>query len=401
MKKINLLIIILICLFIINVKADMGPPTVIEQEVMVTNKSGATCYENGKKTKKVIPYGTTLKVYEDINGSYIYVTDEKKYNCDVKYSDVSSKTQNFSLDNEEVEKMTPTRGIILAKGGLNMRKGPSVTYSKIMTIPQNALVTITHRAGSYWYYAEYGDKSGWITGMDGYFGYDSKEVVISPEPMKIYSTYDKKAVLGKIPANTEITDYINLVNRADSDVAHYVSYNGTKGYVEQMMYKTDGVGKIKLLKDYEVHDMDGKLVRKITPQELEYTMIDEFNNIYVSDKKIALSLEDDEFEFIKKVNKLTKTKGYLGEGIFGEEKVDKLKAEETKEETSEPVKKIDNNPNSTDTKDIIIICLLAGIFIALTALVIIKLVNSKKNKKVKIFNQPVEEESTEIDKPEE
>ena len=41
--------------------------------------------------------------------------------------------------------------------------------------------------------------------------------------MKIYSTYDRKAVIGKIPANTEITDYINLVTRSDYDISHYSS----------------------------------------------------------------------------------------------------------------------------------------------------------------------------------
>ncbi len=235
MKKISLLIITIVCLFVVNVKADMEPPQIIAHKVMVTNKDGASCYENGKKTDKVIPYGTTLEVDHDIDGSYIMVSNDDYY-CLVKYSDVSSKTQSFSLNDEKVEKITPVKGLILAKGGLNMRKGPSVTYSKIMTVPQNAIVTLTHKAGTYWYYCEYNGHNGWITGMDGYFGYDGKETLISYEDVKIYSTYDKKAVIGKIPANTEITDYVNLINYTNSNISHYVIYNGTKGYVNKMLY---------------------------------------------------------------------------------------------------------------------------------------------------------------------
>ena len=201
MKKSKLLIICFICMFVFNVKADMGPPMVASHEVMITNKNGAICYDNGKKTKTVIPYGETFIINMDVSDGYIYVNYKDK-GCDVKSSDISSKTQKFDMNNKEVEKITPVKGIILAKTGLNMRKGPSVTYSKIMTIPKNAIVKLTHKSGTYWYYAEYNGTSGWITGMDGYFGYDGKEVLYSPEPMKIYSTYDKKAVIGKIPANT-------------------------------------------------------------------------------------------------------------------------------------------------------------------------------------------------------
>ena len=384
MKKISILIITVVCLFVVNVKADMGPPSIAKHDVMVTNKDGAQCYEykDNKyvKTKTIIPYKTILSVSIDISGSYITVeSDNSEYNCDVKYSDVSAKTQSFSLSDEEVEKITPVKGIILAKGGLNMRKGPSVTYSKITTVPQYAIVNLTYKAGSYWYYCEYNDHKGWITGMDAYFGYDGKETLIYYEDMKIYSTYDKKAVIGKIPANTEITDYINLVNRADFGISHYVIYNGTKGYVDRMLYKTDGVGKIKLTKDYDIKEEDGTLIKKLTPQELEYNMITGTGTFYLPEKKIEAYIHKDYYEYVKKADVLVKTKGYIGEGLFGEEKQEKTdptptetKEEKDEEETENKTKK------GMSTRDIIIICLLGGIFLALTAIVIIKLVNGKK-----------------------
>lgn len=390
MKRNNLLIIIVICMFVVNVKADMGPPIIARHEVMVTNKDGAKCYNSGSKKDIVIPYGKTLTIDTDVINGYIHVYYDD-ISCDVKSSDISSKTQKFSLDDKSVTKITPVRAIILSKTGLNMRKGPAVTYAKIMTVPNNALVTLLYQSGTFWYYCEYNGTSGWITGMNGYFGYDGKETLISHNAMKIYSSYDKKAVIGKIPANTEITDYVNLVIRSEFDIAHYVSYNGTIGYVEDMMYQTTEQGKIKLLKDYEVTNEDGKLEKKITPQELEYNMISRYGALYLPEKKLVLGFNDDEIEYLKKVDVKVKDKGYLGEGIFGEEKVSKL---ENKEEVKEEIK--DNVVNKTNTKDIIIICLLAGIFITLTALIVIKLINNKKNKQLTNKNEQDEYNNKEV-----
>lgn len=395
MKKINYLVIVFICLFIVNVKADMGPPMIVEHDVMVTNKNGAQCYDyDGKKMDKVIPYGTTLQVYQEISGNYIDVQDTKgEYVCQVKYSDVSAKTQSFDLKNENVYKMEPKKVIILANGGLNLRKGPSVTYSKILTIPQYTVVTVSYQAGNYWYYTTYNGKSGWITAMNGYVGFEGEATLINYKKIDIYD--NKGKVIGTIPANTEITNYLSVNNGLGKEYGYYVIYNNIKGYIyNNVYYKVDSPGKIKLKEDYDVTDDNGKLIKKITAgQELEYTMFDDSYgfDFYVPEKNTNIVLMGDQFEYIKKANTLVKKTGYLGEGLYGEKKegTDVTPTPNTTEpEIDEP--KEENN-NSLTTKDIIIICLLGGIFLALTALVIIKLVNSKKNKPVIISeNKPKE-----------
>ena len=396
MKKIKLFIIVLISLFVINVKADMGPPSVAEHEVVVTNKNGAVCYEysGAKYTKSnvTIPYKTTLSVIDDINDSYISVfSDVKEYNCTVKYSDVSAKTQSFNL--KSAKEITPVKAVILAKGGLNMRVGPAVTYSKIITIPQYAVVTLTHKSGSYWYYCKYGDKSGWITGMNGYFGYEGKEVLYFDEDVVIIDSYNNGKKIGTIPANTEITDYLNIVSRG-IDYEYYVSYNGVKGFVRKMYYKTDGTGKIKLVKDVEIRNEAGELTKKLLAnQELEYTMMNEYGEFYIPSKKLLLSVKSDEFEYVTKADVKVKTSGYIGEGLFGEKNNDNNTITPasnetnngTEEQNEESKNDIPNNEGMS-TKDIIIICLLAGIFLSLTAIVVIKLVNSKKSKPVVVNN---------------
>ena len=385
MKR-NSLLLLFICLFVINVKADMSPPAIVPHKVMVTNKNGAQCFQNGKKMDLIIPYGTTLDVFYDISGSYIYVTDgdNNKYNCDVKYSDVSSKTQSFNMNDAEVEKITPVRAIILPKGGINLRKGPSVTFSKITTVPQYSVVTLTHHAGTYWYYTNYNGNNGWLTSINYYLGLEDNKVLISPTPVKVYDTKTGK-VIGTIPANTDITNYLKLVSEKIDEPNYYVIYNGIKGYIKEELYeKIDAIGKIKLTKDYELKDDNGNLSKKLTVgRELEFSMRKYQDDLYIPELKKDLYFTPDEFEYIINPKVLTKESGYLGEGLFGEEKIERTTPEPSNNE-SDPIDPSKETPdNGLSTRDIIVIALLGGIFLALTALVIIKLVNSKKKDKIK------------------
>ena len=69
---------------------------------------------------------------------------------------------------------------------------------------------------------------------------------------------------------------------------YYVIYNGIKGYVREMYYKTQDVGVIKLLKDVEItEEYTGKLIKKLTKdQELKYNMKSYENTFYLMDKKL-------------------------------------------------------------------------------------------------------------------
>ena len=373
MKNIRLVILVIFCFLIIDVKAE-AMPHVISHQVMVTNKDGVVCYHNGKKSDEVIPYKTMLTASYDIVGNYINVVNDK-YDCDVNYSGVSANNQKFDLDTKGTEIINQVRAIVLPSTGLNLRIGPSVTYTKIITIPQNAIITLTHKAGIYWYYTEYNGKSGWVTAMNNYIGFDYNNVLINYEKTKIYSN-NGKTVLGTIPEDTEITDYIKLESINEDDFKYYVIYNGTKGYIKDMLYKTDTIGKIKLLKEVEIKDEKGNPIKKMTrDSELEYTMVNDNNAFYFPEKKALLNLDTKEYEYITKAKTKIKDKGYIGEGIFGEEKKErdvKSLEKEVEDDT------IENKDDPTNVRDIIIICLLGGILVALIILVIIKIKNNKK-----------------------
>ena len=391
MKKIKLFIIILICLFVVNVKADMGPPGIISHKVMVTNKNGAQCYINNEKgnkekTKEIIPYKTNLEVFIDIDGSYINVTSVEKnedgtykYDCMVKYADVSAVNQNFNMNTNQVEKINTTKAIVLASGGINLRKGPSVTYSKLTTIPQYTVVTLTHNAGDHWYYTKYNGNSGWITGMSGYVGRESSNILYSNKAVKVYDSKGKN--IGTIPANTPIEKYLVLDYDMNFRYQYYVIYNNIKGYVnDEMLIKLDTPGKIRLTKDYELVIGDGDSTKKFSKgREFEYTMIGATDyEFYIPEVKEVLTLSKSNYEYVKKANVSVKESGYLGEGLFGEKKEEKVEpVKPVNEEVEDPVIPEEENKGMS-TKDIVIIGLLAGIFLALTSLVIIRLVNSKK-----------------------
>ena len=378
MKKIKLLIITVICLFIVNVKAEVNPPSVVQHEVMVTNKEGAVCYENDKKTDKVIPYGKMLIVITDINGKYISVYNEKEdTSCLVKYVDVSAKTQEFSLTNKEVNKITSVNAIVLANGGLNLRRGPSVTYSKRLTVPQYSVINLTHKAGTFWYYTTYNGTSGWVTAMNNYLGRDGKEVLYSYKSVEIHDPKTEK-VIGKIPENTEITDYVIIDNDYQSNAGYYVVYNGLKGIIHDVYYKIDSPGKIKLTKDHDIVYNNEKVKKLTANQELEYTMVEAGNPLafYVPSKQGTIYFADEEdFKYITKVKISVKNKGYIGEGLYGEEKTKEPEPIKVEEETKESIIEKDNR---SSIKEILIIVLLVGIFISLIALIIIKIMNSKK-----------------------
>ena len=406
MKKIKLLIILFVCLFAVNVKADMGPPTVAEHEVMVTNKSGAQCYDDeSKKTDVVLPYGKIVKVFEDISGNYIRIFDDEIENCKVKYSDVSAKTQDFKLTGENVTKIDTVKAVVFAKGGLNMRKGPSVTYSKKTTVPQYAVVTLTHKSGTFWYYATYNGVSGWITSMNGYLGIDGKNILINPSDVNIYDSVGKMVKgegkpIGKIPANTEITNYVSIANDYESFGGYYVVYNSVKGYISNMYYKLESPGTFTLLKDYDIYDQKADKDKKLTAnQDLEYTMIynfrDNSSGLYVPSKNGIVYPTDAKIKYIKQAKEAIKESGYIGEGLFGEKKEEKTDPK-TPTNTNEPeVEPVIEENKGLSTRDMVIIGLLGGIFLALTALVIIKLVNGKKKitkEEEPVINRVSEEE---------
>lgn len=408
-RKLNLLLIGMLLIGILNVKADAGPPMVAEYEIIVSNKEGATCYSYNYDTKKyvkgnkVVPFGTVYSIYDESMNGYLSIYQD---GCDyLKTSDIKTKKDSFGVDNDSVEKITPVKAVILAKGGLNMRKGPAVAYSKITTIPQYSIVTLEYRAGTYWYYADFNGKKGWISGINQYFGYDADYILYSYTDTDIYDVNNKDKVIGTIPALTEVTDFLEVVYaHVDTggiyEFSYYVNYNGVKGFVRDMTHKVKG--QVKLLKKANIYD-GKKIIKTVGANEiLDFTIYDGYygdGSFYIPSCKGVLQItyeeNDNSFEIIGDVVDLKKTTGFIGSGLFGE-----------KSDTTNPPIIDGNNEEINDTKEdkkdepisskmsdeMLIVCVLGSIIVALVIIIIILLVNKNKAKQVKINSDTKKEE---------
>ena len=396
-KVVNLIILIFVFSFFVNVKADMGPPSVIKYYVTVVNKDGAACYDYTEKGyvkgAKTVPYGKEYYVVDEVeNNKYVYIySDDDNQSCLVSLSDIMIKNGNFDIKSEEVVKIDESKAIIFAKGGLNLRKGPAMSYSKIITVPQYSVVKVKYRAGTYWYYAEYSGKEGWISAINGYFGYDSSDVLYDINDVKIYNADNK--VIGTIPKYTEITDYVKFPVPERFQYNYFVNYKGGKGYVIEMSNKIDG--ELKLLNDAYIYSGNKVIDKAKSGDTVKFTVMKPGKNIsadnpyltdyifYVPSLKGTMNLRNDdkkkEYTIIKDDN-VKKMSGYIGEGLFGEIKEEK----EIKEEIEEKVENnsVDNSKNNNNMTEIIIICVLSSIIGALTCFIVIKLVNNKKKEEI-------------------
>ena len=394
MKK-RWILILLISMFLIDVQA-LELPKVVAYKAMITNKDGAVCYNESKKAKDdiTVPYKTLFNVEYDANNGLIYVKNDD-YECFIKTDDLGAMDSEFNLNNKEIEKVQNVKALVLNSSGINLRKGPATSFRKIVTVPNNAIVDIKYKAGTYWYYVDYDGKLGWLTSMNQYVGYEDDKVLVNNKTTYIYDS--KNRSMGNIPANTEISTYLKLTTFYDDDPLYYVVYNGIKGYVHEMYYKTNGDGKIRLLNDVDVLNEHGNPYKKLSKgMELSYSMRKGENSFYFSDNDLVLDLNPDDYEYITEAKIRVKETGYIGEGLFGEEKKEIVR--DTKEEV-EPNNEVIQEKEERSNFSMIefIIGVLLGVLVGILIFVIVKMTNKKKDKFDKIFDSdnPKKEEKKE------
>lgn len=377
MKK-YVILLILILGIVLNVKADMGPPSVISYDIIITNKDGAYCYEGSyvgsnlvyKKTNKKLSYGREYNVWLETGDEYVSVSDydEEIYDCFLSVNDVIAKNDEFDLNNEEILKIEKVKAIVLNKDGVLMHKGPASAYSKVTTIPVGSIIEISYKAGTYWYYTEYKGYYGWISGDNHAFGFDNDNLLFTTIETNIYD--NNRNIIGKIPAYTNVSNYLELPYHENN--MYYVNYNGILGTVDFIDNKVEG--KIKVLKDTKLVDDKKNVLKTISfNQEVVYdvaiyaTYPEDNTSFYIEKDKGWLifspnsKYEMDSFQQVIESKNIKKTSGFIGEGYFGENAY--------------------SNTPKNNNSEIIIICVLSAILLAITILIIIKLINNKKEKR--------------------
>ena len=118
----------------------------------------------------------------------------------------------------------PASGIkyVIGEGGVNVRTEPSASSAKLTTMPQNAMVTVLGKSGS-WYYVEY------MTGKTGYMAgqYLSDAPYVTPTPF----------VPSVTPGTYDYNDNLDLNDNVFLDALAYTGYNLEKHRADGMMWK--------------------------------------------------------------------------------------------------------------------------------------------------------------------
>lgn len=335
MKKIFLsLAVILLSLFAFPTKvyADAGLPfePYLFDQVMISNKEGAKFYKYDirsfsydKEPKYVIPYGEIV----DINGKGGSTTHHALISLNykgtfgvIREEDVKPLIDFYEPTDENQELDDE---IYVYKEGGYLYKGPSYIFDKVMEeeIPVGTILKAdknneykrTSSGNGEWYYVEYEDKAGWITGGIEIYDYDGQyfNTDVSPYAQYIHTKgivkdktviySENEDIVGTIQGDQEYESYyqkdMTIKSFKDYPYLHTFSYIKTEtleGWVSDYCLLTEGVNKLSsyILSDGSISIYDSDLSTEIAKGRIsgEY-IIKQFGYR----KK---SLEDYKYEFV-------------------------------------------------------------------------------------------------------
>ena len=380
MKKILKSLILLLAIFPLLVKADMGAPQVRQYEIVVVKEGGIDYFEDpdyqkvaGHLNKEAVV--TVVMEFDDITN--IMVDNQYYY---IKREGVIAKENEVTPSSSGVKKQVKIKkAIVNNKNGVEVKKGPASIYETVGIIPYNTELTWQYyidNEGMTYIYIEKDGIKGWIDIL--------KESVLIENDNTYLITSDINTECGIIPANKimqasyatdmwsgkTIFDYKNCRVEKES--------RGTEIAIVLDKLPTNKISVDTTI--YENVDFSGKAIATI-PKNEEFIEIanvtdrgDEYSTMFVKYQEnygwIKVDYENSE---------------YTGNTVSSEEIVKKLSLEKEEEHKVEetPVQEEKEEPKKEEstTKDTIIMAVIAGVGLAIAALGLIILVN-KKNSKV-------------------
>lgn len=214
LKSLVLLVVALLLMTQTSVHADMGAPTFISYQMQVINPNGVPYYNYDDSLKGTVPKDTIVTIdYESYKG------ESKFYS--IKFKDATNKEQNGRLKNlnglvmakdeltiEDAKNDsyfhkydTKKKALVYKDGGVAIRKGPSSAYAEVGRLEEGTIVEYEYSIGSdgddsTYIYIETNNVKGWIIALE-------KEVLVQNDAMYIFRV-DKVTPKGTIPANTII-----------------------------------------------------------------------------------------------------------------------------------------------------------------------------------------------------
>ena len=405
MRK-TLLIIVMFVIAILSIPiiafADMDAPGVEPYKAHISKVEGVEYFDYTGKAIGKLNYGDVITVYyeyenhetKELNADFKLPNDEEGGMYSIRIEDikpVESKVENLKVSQSNKKELT-----ILKEGGIELSKGPAYVYEKTGVVIPNGEKITGYRSGEMnssipWFYITYKGTTGWICELDGAIGtekeYEDLKLMM-PKESNIYKNSDYTKTIAKIPANTIVTEFLELDPWSQG---YYVTYEGKSGYISMSECANnfpwiEGDDKTY---EYKVNYPEVKLYKEATTKSevlienipegevLRYEYSDDMRSvgwIYTSYNNIsgwAFYVEDglDYKEYLD----------YENEEILTEEPEKEIenKIDENVEET-ETVELKENNSTMTKATQIVILCAMWGLTIFVTSIVTIALVNKKK-----------------------
>jgi len=256
MKKIFSFLFIISLFLVVNVKADAGPPALPTLKARIKNDN-VKCYEDYDRTKVLLTLNKNQKIeVNNYGGGFEYYDEEKEQSCFIDVKDLAIGEEEYVLRREDRLENEITIMPVIGDG-VQMYTGPSEYYSKAeVIVPKGTILKTKYLVGAYWYYVTYNDVTGYISSennqMVSRYDGDNKYVYYTTCELNITDLGDNEnsKVLGKVPANVELTD----IWRSDYTRDAYITYNGVTGFVDYYPLAWKDNGKIKTLKSVNVYN---------------------------------------------------------------------------------------------------------------------------------------------------
>ena len=379
-----------------NRKYELSNEDKLEKEIdlMVIESKGVEMYKGPstyfEKLNKVVPKGAKIKAQYRIGDFWYYVT----YDGVTGY--ISSEKTAIVNNEEPSEKYFTVYAKNIEKiGSERQAAAENENVNVIGEIPANTLIEINWSADyDRYYYVDYNGKSGLVGKMDGFADSCSGSKIVAQRDLDVYDNLGRKrAKIGSVSKGKEYAVsycyafydeegyYITELNGwiynylSDSkyiphdDFVKYINSKGEDPYkgsviLEKLEIKGHDIGfaKNKAVYTVELSEEETKLEFVVTPNEVEVDVLN--NEDLKNNSVVTLKAKDDDG-----------THTYTFKIVKAEKPGDVQPPTPKEEPTPDDKKGLTN-------EELIMICVGAGILIAVTILVVIKLVNKKKKEEV-------------------
>lgn len=263
MKKLLSMFVLILAVISIQlaVFADMDAPSVRPYTATISGIDGVNYYDyvydeasNESRLEKVgtLEYGDTIKIHyeqeieEELYGHYYSGEEYASQAYYIKISDIEVLEENQVKLSEKSSKIG-TKSVVL-QDGVELYKGPAYGYEKEGTVLKKGteieLYSDEENAGNPWYFAKTNNGSGWVCILNGAIGtkdayveyLEKDKELMTGKKINVYSDTTYTKVVGTIPANTKIENYLDI---DDWSWGLYIEYKGISGYVQHEDYATN------------------------------------------------------------------------------------------------------------------------------------------------------------------